>query len=170
LQVADWKIHKKTCNGLASGNNESRSAIKTSHTAMWAFIKSNYFAIAKEVYKKTQEYNVPKKELFLEVDFDGDSPALQNEFKVWSTPGFLEGPSLVGSPDCLRKTVRSEYEKVTNDDLLVVCRSSNGMVTVQSLRLPVANASDQLLSDEAVESIGREDCSDGRMPWATTHE
>jgi hypothetical protein len=30
---------------------------------MFAFFKSNYFDIAKEVYKKTQEYTVPKKEL-----------------------------------------------------------------------------------------------------------
>jgi hypothetical protein len=35
---------------------------------MFAFFKSNYFDIAKEVYKKTQEYTVPKKELLVEID------------------------------------------------------------------------------------------------------
>jgi hypothetical protein len=29
----------------------------------WAFVESNYFDIAKEVYRKTQQYNVSKKEL-----------------------------------------------------------------------------------------------------------
>jgi hypothetical protein len=36
---------------------------------MWAFVQSNCFSIAKEVYKKTQEHNVPKKKLLVEIDF-----------------------------------------------------------------------------------------------------
>jgi hypothetical protein len=129
---------------------------------MWAFMEANYFNIAKEVYKKTQEFNVPKKELLLEIDFTGDAPALRNEFKVWLTDAFLEGPSLVDSPDCpytdaARKTVREQYEKTTSNDLLAVYRAGNGMRTIQSLQFLVDNAGYQLLSDEAVESIGRED-------------
>jgi hypothetical protein len=46
---------------------------------------------------------------------------------------------------------------VTSEDLLVVCRDCTGTVTVQCLDLSVANAAHQLLSDEAVESIGKED-------------
>jgi hypothetical protein len=56
------------------GGIVSRSTLKTSQTTMWAIIKSNYFDIVKEVYKKTQEYNVPKKELLVEMDFYGDAP------------------------------------------------------------------------------------------------
>jgi hypothetical protein len=51
-QVADWKSHKKTCNDVGSGI-ASGSAFKTSYTAMVAFVKTNYFDITKEVYKKT---------------------------------------------------------------------------------------------------------------------
>jgi hypothetical protein len=168
-QIADWKIHKKVCNELGSCV-ESRSTLKTSQTAIGAFVGSNYFNVAKEVYKKTQEYNVPKKELLVELDFYGNAPALRNEFKVWLVSGFFEGSSVADAPDwfrmhCEQKTLarylREQYEHVTSDDLLVVCRASNGMVPFQRLRTPVANpganADYQLLSDEAVESIGRED-------------
>jgi hypothetical protein len=164
-QVADWKTHKKMCNKLNNGV-VSRSACMTSQTTLWAFIKSNYFDIAKEVYKKTQEYNVPKKELLVEIDFYGDAPALRNEFKVWLTSAFFEGTSVADAPDWFhtdtdKKTVaryvRRNYEQVTSDDLLTVCRAGNGMVTFQNLCFPVASTGCELLSDEAVESIGRED-------------
>jgi hypothetical protein len=85
-QVAHWKSHKKACDVVGSGS-VSRSAVKTSQITMWAFIKSNYFDIAKEIYKKTQEYNVPKRELVVEIDFYGDAPALRNEIKVWFLGG-----------------------------------------------------------------------------------
>jgi hypothetical protein len=161
-QVADWKSHKQICNHLDSGN-ESRSAFKTYNTAMWAFVKSNYFDIAKEVYKKTQEYNVPKKELLVEIDFCEDAPALRNGFKVWLTSGFMEGSSVGDAPDWFHvdaggeKTVREAYAQVTSDDLLAVCRAGNGMVTFQILTFRLPNASHECLSDEAVEAIGRED-------------
>jgi hypothetical protein len=161
-QVADWKIHKRSCNDCVV----SRSTIKTSHAITFAFIKSNYFDIAKELYKKTQEYKVPKKELFVELDFHGDGPALRNEFKVWLTSDFIEGLSLADAPCWLRtnyeqgalpRYLREQYEKVTSDDLLVVTRAGNGIVPVLVLRLPVAGTDYQYLSDESVESIGRED-------------
>jgi uncharacterized C2H2 Zn-finger protein len=164
-QAADWKSHKKLCKELGSANKE-HSAFNTSNTTMWAFVESNYFAIAKEVYKKTQEYNVTKKELFLEIDFYGDAPGLRNEFKVWLTSDFFEESALVDAPEWFRtdtdkKTLtpflRTESERVTSDDLLVVCRFGNGMKTAQVLQFPQANTGCQYLSDEAVESIGRED-------------
>jgi hypothetical protein len=143
----------------------SRSEQKTSNTTMWAFVESNYFDIVKELYKKTQEYNVPKKELLVEIDFFGDAPALQNKIQVLLFSGFFEESALVDEPECFRtnadkktltRWLRDEYERVTSNDLLVACRTGNGMVTVQLLRLPVFNVDYQLLSDEAVESIGRE--------------
>jgi hypothetical protein len=165
-QVADWKIHKKTCKEQSS-KIESRSASKTSSSTMIAFVKSNYFDIVKEVYKKTQEYNVPKKELFLDVDFFKDAPALRNEFKVRLTSDFLEGSSVADAPEWFRidvdkkaivKFMRAEYERLTSDHLLVVYRACNRTVTVKYLRLLlVHNRGYELLSDEAVESIGRED-------------
>jgi hypothetical protein len=170
-QIDDWKIHKRVCNELGSCV-ESRSTFKTSQTAIRAFIKSNYFDIAKEVYKKTQEHNVSKKELLLEIDFHGDAPALRNEFKVCLVPGFFEGSSNSDASYWFRTAVdaekkdlvrylREQDEKVTGDDLLVVSRASNGHVQFQPMRTPVANTGAnvdyQLLSDEAVESIGRED-------------
>ncbi len=77
-QVADWKYHKKTCKAINSGS-VSRSVVKTLGTTISAFLESNSLDIAKEIHKKTQEFNVPKKELFLEIDFFGDAPALRNE-------------------------------------------------------------------------------------------
>jgi hypothetical protein len=170
-QTADWKIHKKNCKAISS-SFVSPSTLKTAHTTNRAFVGSNYFNIAKEVYKKTQEYNVAKKELFVELDFYGDAPALRNEFKVWLVSGFFEGSSNSDAPDWfgaavdatkkeLVRHLREQYEKLTSDDLFVVSRASNGMVTFQSLRAPVANpganADYEYHSDEAVESIGRED-------------
>jgi hypothetical protein len=160
-QVADWKSHKKTCKEFGSGVIVSRSAQKTADTTMWAFVKSNYFDIAKEVYKKTQEYSVTKKDLLVEIDFFGNAPALRNEFKVWLTSGFLEGSSAADSPDWFRtdadnkdikEYVKELSKRLTSDDLLLVCRVASGMVTVQRLRVPGADAGS--LSDEAVESIG----------------
>jgi hypothetical protein len=87
-QVADWKSHKKMCKAIST-STVSHSAQKTFHTTVWAFVESNYFNIVKEVYKKTQEFNVPKKELLVEIDFFGNAPALRNEFKVCLTSGFL---------------------------------------------------------------------------------
>jgi hypothetical protein len=168
-QIADWKIHKKRCNELGS-YVEERSALKISQTTNSAFVGANYFDIAKEVYKKTQEYSVPKKEVLLELDFYGDAPALRNEFKVWLVSGFLEGSSVADAPNWFRTyadkkelalQLREQYQKLTSDDLFVVSRASDGMVSFQPMRGPVANpganADYQLLSDEAVESIGRED-------------
>jgi hypothetical protein len=143
-QVADWKRHKKMCKVLGSGS-VSRSEFKTMDNTTTAFIKSNYFDIAREVYKKTQEYKVPKKELLLEIDFYEDAPALRNEFKVWLTSGFLEGSSIADTPDWFRlvaeketltRFLREENEKITSDDLLVLCRGTNGLVSVSSLNLP----------------------------------
>jgi hypothetical protein len=164
-QVANWKSHKKVCKAM-SNSNVSPSAQRTSETTMWAFIKSNYFDIVKEVYKKTQEYNVPKKELFVEMDFYGDAPALRNEFKVWLTSDFLEESAIVDAPEWFRtmadkkglaRHLREECERVASDDLLAVYRAGNAMLAIQTLRCPLDHAGKQLLSDEAVESIGRED-------------
>jgi hypothetical protein len=164
-QVADWKIHKKLCEKFSSGV-VSRSAIKTSQTTISSFVESNYFGIAREVYKKTQEYSVPKKELLVEIDFYKDAPALRNKIQVFLLSDFFEGSALVDAPEWFRtdankksiaRCLREIYERVTSDDLLSVCCASNGIVTVQLLRFPGADAGSQLLSDEAVESIGRED-------------
>jgi hypothetical protein len=163
-QVADWKNHKKMCNQLGIANM-SQSVQKTTETTMWAFVEVNYLKIVKEVYKKIQEYNVSKKEIFVEIDFYGDGPALRNELKVWLTSDFLKGSSVTDAPEWFRKDadkeaiarfLRETYELVSSNVLLAVYRSGNGMVAVQILR--VANAGGyELLSDEAVESIGKED-------------
>jgi hypothetical protein len=154
-QVANWKSHKKMCSSTVSS-----SAQKIAQTTMWAFVTSNYFDIAKEVYKKTQEYNVPKKELLVEINFYGDAPALRNQFKIWLTSSLLEEATLVDAPDWYQpdahsKFIREGYDQVTSDDLLFVCRAGNGTVSICSLGLPVGGY--QYLSDEAVEAIGRED-------------
>jgi hypothetical protein len=164
-QAADWKIHKKTCKQFSSGV-VSRSEQKTSDAIMSSFVESNYFIIAKEVYKKTQEYNVPKKELLVEIDFFGDAPALRNEFKVCLTSGFLEVSSVADVPDWFRtdaakksvaRYLREDYERVTCDDMLTFSHSGNDVVNVQTLCFPVGNVGYKSLFDEAVESIGRED-------------
>jgi hypothetical protein len=78
----------------------------------------------------------------------------------------LEGSSAADAPDWFRtepdkktlaRHLRFKYEDATSDQLHAVCRASSGMVIVQLLRFPGADAGSQLLSDEAVESIGRED-------------
>jgi hypothetical protein len=164
-QVADWKRHKGWCKGLAS-QKVSRSDVKTSNTTASAFVESNYFDIAKEVYKKTQEYNVPKKEVLLGIDFFGVAPALRNEFKVWLASGFFEGSSVADAPDWFRilaeeKTfeqfLREQYEQVTSNDLLAVCRAGNGMVSVSRLNNTLDETGYPYFSDEVVGSIGSED-------------
>jgi hypothetical protein len=121
-----------------------KNTFKTLEITMWAFIKSNYSDIEKEVYKKTQEYNIPEKELLVEIDFYGDAPALRNEFKVWLTSGFSEGSSIADAPDWFHtynekknvaRHVKEEYKKVTNEDLLVICRAGNGIVSITSTSL-----------------------------------
>jgi hypothetical protein len=133
-QVTDWKRHKTMCNALTSGNHqESRSTFKTYANTMSAFMDSNYFAIAKEVYKKTQEYNVLMKELFMVIDFFEDAPALRNEFEVWLTSGCIEALSLDDAPHwsrtqtdkkTLTRSLRVEDEQVARNDLLAVCLAS----------------------------------------------
>jgi hypothetical protein len=161
-QVANWKSHKELCKALGNGSG-SRSAFKTSNTTVSAFFHSNYFEIAKDVHKKTQEYNVPKKELLVEIDFYGDAPALRNEIKVWLTSGLLEGSSVADAPGWFRthaemKTLeRKVREEVTSDELLVLCRASNGMVSVSRQNHPGGETGYPIFSDEVVESIGSED-------------
>jgi hypothetical protein len=76
--------------------------LKTFQITTCAFLTSNNFDIAKEVHKKTKEFNVPKKDLLVKIDFFGDAPALRNEFKVWLTSGFLEGAFVADAPDWFR--------------------------------------------------------------------
>jgi hypothetical protein len=158
-QAADWQDHKESCKAFSAGGTGKISSQKVSYSTMWTFVESNYFAIAREVYKKTQEYNVPKKELLLEIDFCGDAPALRNEFKVGLTSRFWDGSSLVDEPDWFRtrdedaeknnviRWLKDNHECTTSDNLQAVCRSGDGQVSANRLGL----------SDEAVESIGRED-------------
>jgi hypothetical protein len=143
-QAADWKSHKIMCKEMASGN-ESRSTFKLESNIRSAFIESNYLEIAKEVYKKTQEYNVPKTELLVEIDFFRDAPALRNEFKVWLMSGFLEGSSVADAPGWFRTQSEKEtlalllkegYEKLRSDDLLAVCRAGDGNVSTVHLNRP----------------------------------
>ena len=100
----------------------------------------------------------------MEIDFFGDAPALRNEFKVWLTSGFFEGSTVADAPDwfhagedkkALPRSLRKEYDRVTNIDLLAMCFNGNGTVSVQILR--VTEAGYHQWSDEAVESIGKED-------------
>jgi hypothetical protein len=100
-QAADWRSHKKTCKQISSMIT-SRSKLKTLELIKDAFVDSSYVHLAKEFYDKTQEYNVPKKELLVEINFFGDAPALRNEFKVRLTSGFLEGSSVADAPDWFR--------------------------------------------------------------------
>jgi hypothetical protein len=159
-QVAHWKSHKKMCKEMSS-SHFSLSAAKTSITVKWSFMQSNYFDIMKEIYKKTQEYNVLKKELFVEIDFFGDAPALRNQIKVWLTSDFFDESVLVDAPQWFSSDdqkaaylplLREAYGQATSDDLLTACRHGSGNMAIQNL----CNRN-QLLSDEAVESIGRED-------------
>jgi hypothetical protein len=54
------------------------------------------------------------------------------------------------------RTVRQAYEHVSSDTFFVVSHFVSGMVPVVPITLQVTDGS-QFLSDEAVESIGRED-------------
>jgi hypothetical protein len=163
-QTADWKSHKKMCKQMA---NESPSAMKVANTAMWTFIESNYFDIVKEIYKKTQQYNVSKTDLFVEIDFCKDAPALRNEFKVWLVSDFFEESSAPvdalnwyrahADKKTLARSLRREYERLTSESFLAVCITSTGRVVIETLHFMMEEASYPLLSDEAVECIGRED-------------
>jgi hypothetical protein len=57
----------------------------------------------------------------------------------------------------LEQVLMEEYEEMTSDDLLVMCRVSNGMVAVSRLNRPGVETGYPHFSDEVVESIGSED-------------
>jgi hypothetical protein len=152
-QAANWKNHKTMCNRLGGASELSRSVRKTSQPFTLAFLKSNYFDIVREVYKKTQEYNVSKKELIVEIDFYGDAPALRNDFKVRLRSDFLHNRSCSHAES--KVMMDACYQKERGSDLVFVCKTSNGTLSIASLGLLFLGY--QFLSDEAVESIGRED-------------
>jgi hypothetical protein len=61
---------------------------------------------------RKQEYSVPK-ELVLDIDFDGDAPAQQNECKVWLTSDFLEESTIVDTPSWFpRYTDKKDFAKI----------------------------------------------------------
>jgi hypothetical protein len=83
------------------------------------------------------------------------------------TSDFLKGSSVTDAPEWLRRDadkktcaryLRETDERVSSNVLLAVYRSGNGIVSIQLLGFPLRDKSGyKLLSDEAVESIGRED-------------
>jgi hypothetical protein len=81
-QVTDWKGHKKKCKEISS-NTVSRSSQKTSISTMRAFVLSNYVDIAKKSLQQTQEYNVPKKELLVELN----SMEMLLRYEIYSRSG-----------------------------------------------------------------------------------
>jgi hypothetical protein len=102
----------------------------------------------------------------LEIDFDGDAPALRNEVKVWLMSGFLDESSVADAPGWFRifpqkkyvaRDLSKEHEQVTSNEMLAVCRAGNGMVTVARLSSLRGETGYPLLCDEVVESIGSED-------------
>jgi hypothetical protein len=145
-QVADWKSHKKMCKAANACGTEQISARKVSISTMRTFVDLNVVYIAREVDKKTQEYNVPQKELLLEMDFFEDAPALRNEFKVGLMSRFLDGSPLVDEPDWLLRAedkkdiirlLKDSHEITTNDELQAMCRSGDGNITVFRLFNPL---------------------------------
>jgi hypothetical protein len=57
--------NKKTCHDHGSGDDRP-SGFKTPCATMLVFVESNSFDIVKQIYKKAQEQNVSKTELFIE--------------------------------------------------------------------------------------------------------
>jgi hypothetical protein len=119
---------------------------------MVTFLKLNSVAIAREVNKKIQEYNVPQNELLLVIDFFEDAPALRNEFKVGLMFRFLDGSPLVDEPDWIRTDdeipqmlKESRDCSKDGDDLHALCRFGNGTMTACHFGFS---------SEKALESIG----------------
>jgi hypothetical protein len=83
-----------------------------------------------------------------------------SEFKVRVAPDFFEESDWL-STDGDKKTFEQywmeEYERVTSNDLLLVRRAGNGTMVCQGWYITFGSEHYQLFSDEAVESIGRED-------------
>jgi hypothetical protein len=168
-QVADWKSHKIMCK-LATEGGFSSSHAKAVESAVMSFVKMNYYSIVDECYKKCKEYNVPKKELVIEINFFGDAPALRDEFKVGLTSRYLEG-SRPDEPDWFSKGTsvyksnigrwlvgaKDHYDRMTSDRLLAFCVYGDGNSGVYKLSLMNPGTGKELLSDEAVDCIGRED-------------
>jgi hypothetical protein len=173
-QVADWKGHKILCK-LATTKGISGSEAKAHESAAVTFVQKNYFAIVEECYKKTQEYNVPKKELVIELSFYKDAPALRDEFKVGLTSRYLEG-SRPDEPDWFWKGTdvyednikgwlvgaTDVYSRMTSDRLLAFCRFGDGSSGTYRVSLMNTITGKDFLSDEAVDCIGRED-DDGML-------
>jgi hypothetical protein len=168
-QVADWKSHKVMCK-LATDGGFSSSTHKAVESAVISFAQTNYYAIVDECYKKLQEYNVPMKELVIEIDFCEDAPALRDEFKVGLTSRYLEA-NRPDEPDWFYKGTnvykdnvgrwlmgaKDHYGRMTSERLLAFCRYGNGSTGVYRISLMNPETGKELLSDEAVNCIGRED-------------
>jgi hypothetical protein len=112
----------------------------------------------------------PKKELVIVLNFYEDAPALRDEFKVGLTSRYLKG-SRPDEPDCFFKGTsvyegnvgrwllgaNEHYGRMTSDRLLAFCRYGDGSSGVYKLSLMNPESGKELLSDEAVDCIGRED-------------
>jgi hypothetical protein len=78
-------------------SNEGRlssSDAEAVESAVPSFVKTNYYAIVDQCYKKTQEYNVdnvPKKEQVIISNVYKDAPVLRDEFKRGLTSRYLKG-------------------------------------------------------------------------------
>jgi hypothetical protein len=149
-QVDDWKSHKKECKASRACGTKNMSARKVHQLTMRGFLESNCVYIAREVDKKIQEYNVPQKELLLEMDFFDDAPALRNEFKVGLMSRFLDGSPLVDEPAWLShadkeeitQLLKNSHEIATNEELQTLCRSGDGIISVCRLNFPPPEAAE----------------------------
>lgn len=170
-QIADWKIHKKSCQTVSK--TEKKKTDATQHTLM-NFAKANYAEIMQEIVEVCDEENLTKGEVLLEVDFmpdeSGLAPALQvpAEFTVARSRGYFEG-SRPNEPDWFYKHVDSSvyksnvksiiaalkdtYQRLTPDHILVLTRYSGG-VSVYRLQLSdFEGKGAEMFSDKAVDAV-----------------
>jgi hypothetical protein len=149
-EVVPYSIHLKLPSGLLSS-------------------RITLLSQKKSIRKRRNSTSLNKRELLLEIDFGGDAPALRNEFKACLTSSLLDGSSIVDAPDWFRadadkkkfaQLLRVSYDNATaSDQMHAACRAVNCRAVnfVQFACIPEANVGGEYLSDEAIESIGRED-------------
>lgn len=142
---------------------------------MMSFVESNYYDIMRDIVRITQEHNLDKQEVVLELSFfadEGSAPALREppEFKVGITKDYLEGDR-PNEPDWFCKgthvyeknvsaflqAAADQYHRMTSDHLLTIVRYASGSSGVHHLMLnalPEATGI-SLFSDDAYNAFAR---------------
>jgi len=159
-QKADWKDHKPLCDPFRS---------QTSQNVIMTFVKEHYIDIMTEIKKATEELELKKEDLLLELDFfkgpDQEiSPAMDGIFTIKVTAEILEDDRSA-EPDWFFKGselyekniegfmggLGDHYNRMTENQILVIHRRSDQLTGVYRADLVNQKTGAHITSDAALE-------------------